>query len=242
MSNLIKISNLTVSYQMHPALHHLDFTIPVNQATVIIGPNGAGKTTFLKTLMGFVQAEHGHIDLPIPKSQIAYLPQQSEIDRSLPLSVFELAATGLYQSLGLWSGVKKDAEQKIQAALKVIGLENFENRSIQTLSNGQFQRVLFARILLQKAQLILLDEPFNAIDAKTTQDLCQLIQQWTQQGKTVIAVVHDYHQAKQYFDYGVLLARELIYAGDIQDVITDEKLTKAYSTMLNWQEDAPWCE
>ena len=91
-----------------------------------------------------------------------------------------------------------------------VGLGGFERRPIDTLSVGQFQRVLFARLLLQDADLVLLDEPFAAIDAKTVADLMDVIRRWRSEKRTVIAVLHDLDQVRRDFPNSLLLARELV--------------------------------
>jgi zinc/manganese transport system ATP-binding protein len=94
-----------------------------------------------------------------------------------------------------------------------VEMADFAARPIAHLSNGQFQRVLFARMLVQNARLLLLDEPFNAVDAKTTYALLEVLRQCHQEGRGVIAVLHDYEQVRAYFPHTLLLAREKIAAG-----------------------------
>src|SRR5229473_1118664 len=137
----------------------------------IVGPNGAGKSTLFRGIVGILKPLAGSIvtgDLDI--RDIAYLPQTVDIDRSFPISVFDLVGTGLWRASGFFGGMGKPAREKIANALAAVGLNGFENRPIGTLSGGQMQRMLFARVLLQDARLIVLDEPFNAIDAKTSVD------------------------------------------------------------------------
>ena len=122
---------------------------------------------------------------------IAYLPQTADIDRSFPISVFDFVGTGLWRTTGFFGGMGKAARDKIAQALAAVGLNGFENRPIGTLSGGQMQRMLFARVLLQDARLIVLDEPFNAIDAKTSADLLALVRRWHGEERTVLAALHD---------------------------------------------------
>ncbi|GBU10325.1 iron ABC transporter ATP-binding component [Gammaproteobacteria bacterium] len=238
----VHLHNLTLSYQNHPAIHHLEAKLPLQETIAIIGPNGAGKSTLLKTIMGFLHPDSGEVCLPFAPSTIAYLPQQTDIDKSLPLSVGELVLTGLYQKYGVFSGFKKNHTDDLNSALEQVGLKGFIDRPLYSLSNGQFQRALFARIIMQKAQLILLDEPFNAVDAKTTLDLCHLIENWRSNGITIIAVIHDLHIAKQNFRHSLIIARELIATGASLDVINDANIERAYNTLLHWSEDAPLCD
>ncbi len=122
-----------------------------------------------------------------------------------------------------------------------MGLEGFEGRSVGSLSSGQFQRVLFARLLLQDAAVILLDEPFTAIDARTTADLLELVRAWHGQGRTVIAVLHDLQQIREHFPQTLLMARELIAWGDTAQALTVDNLRKARQMGEFWSADAELC-
>lgn len=237
----LTISNLTVSYKAHPVVHHVDLCFPKGESTAIIGPNGAGKSTLLKAIAGLVPIESGEI-LFEPGVKMSYLSQIAEIRRDLPLSLFELVSAGFMAQNGLFRGVSLEQEAATLEALRFVGLEPFLERSIDSLSGGQFQKALFARIVLEGGDLILLDEPFNALDAKTTQDLCELIVAWEREGKTVITVLHDHHLARRYFSNTLLLAREKIAFGKTEEVLTEANLAKAESISLGWDSDADWCE
>jgi zinc/manganese transport system ATP-binding protein len=238
----IGLHNLTVSYQRHPAVHHVSGEFAPSEATAIFGPNGAGKSTLLKTMIGALRPDSGRVELNgHQRHDIAYLPQQSEIDRSLPVSVEDLVSSGLWFRTGPFGGVGHEGREAVMHALATVGLAEFAERPIAALSSGQFQRVLFARILVQDARLILLDEPFNAVDAKTTYDLLELVRRWRDEGRTVIAVLHDYEQVRAYFPYTLLLAREVVAWGRTDAVLTDANLKRAVERAAHWQERAPVC-
>ncbi|NDV12447.1 ATP-binding cassette domain-containing protein [Crenobacter caeni] len=239
----IILDNLTVSYRRHPAVHHASGTFAEGEATAIFGPNGAGKSTLLKTMIGALRPDEGAVHFDGGSlADIAYLPQQSEIDRSLPVTVTDLVATGLWRRTGAFGGVDAASLAKVSEALATVGLSGFASRTIDALSNGQFQRVLFARILVQDARLILLDEPFNAVDAKTTFDLLELVRRWKEEGRTVIAVLHDYEQVRAYFAQTLLLAREVVAWGATASVLTDDNLRRALDKVAVWHAHAPVCE
>ena len=240
--NAVTLRNLTVAYRQHPALHHISGSFESGSLTAIIGPNGAGKSTLLKSLLGLVRIDGGHVDISVPRKRIAYLPQQAEIDRGFPISVLDCVLLGYWQSAGLFGGITQAMAAKADAALHAVGLEGFADRSIGSLSAGQFQRVLFARILLQDAELILLDEPFNAVDAKTTEDLLVIVQSWHAQQRTVIAVLHDNEQVRRYFPQAVMLARRLVAWGDTAKVLTDEHLRLAKNMPEAQDPNAPFCQ
>lgn len=238
--NALEISNLTVTYKKFPVVHHLSVAFPKGESSAIIGPNGAGKSTLLKAVMGLVPFSEGEI-VKSAGCKVSYLSQISEIRRDLPLTLFELVSAGALDQMGLLGCLSKEAYARVEAALAFVGLEHFGDRSIDSLSGGQFQKALFARIVVEEADLILLDEPFNAMDARTTQELCGLIAKWEALGKTVITVLHDLTLAKQYFSNTLILAREKIAFGRSSEVINDQNLLKAESVSLGWESDA-WCE
>ncbi|QRX83535.1 metal ABC transporter ATP-binding protein [Glaciimonas sp. PAMC28666] len=237
----VSLHNVTVAYRQHPALHHISGRFEAGSLTAIIGPNGAGKSTLLKSLLGLVRIDSGHVDISIPRKRVAYLPQQAEIDRGFPISVMDCVLLGYWQRAGLFGGISRAMAEKADAALHAVGLDGFAERSIGSLSAGQFQRVLFARILLQDAELILLDEPFNAVDAKTTEDLLVIVQSWHAQQRTVIAVLHDNEQVRRYFPQAVLLARRLVAWGNTAHVLTDDHLRLAKNMPEAQDPNAPFC-
>lgn len=238
----IALKNVTVSYRRRPAIHHVSAEFASHHATAIFGPNGAGKSTILKTLMGFLKPDTGHVELDgLRRAQIAYMPQAAQIDRTLPVTVLDTVLTGAWCTTGAFGGVGRAGLQRAAQALADVGLHGFERRSIGELSGGQFQRVLFARILMQDAPLILLDEPFASVDAKTTFDLLAFVRRWEGEGRTVIAVLHDYEQVRAYFDTTLLLAREVIAFGPTETVLTEANLARANHIATHWQAHPPVC-
>jgi zinc/manganese transport system ATP-binding protein len=141
--------------------------------------------------------------------------------------------------LGRFSSVDRAA---VSQALMAVGLGGFEKRPIDTLSGGQLQRTLFARVLLQDADLILLDEPFNAVDAKTVGDLIALIKRWHGEERTIMVVVHDLDLVRQNFPETLLLARQPIAWGETRETLKPENLLRARRFHEAWEENAPWCE
>ena len=211
--------------------------------TAIIGPNGAGKSTLLAGLMGHMNPSTGHIDVPSPmRGRLAYLPQQAEVDRSFPVRVLDVVMLGHWVSLGAWRAATRAQVAAAMEALAAVGLSGFTERRIGELSAGQFQRVLFARVLLQDAPVILLDEPFTAIDARTTADLLALLHRWHYEGRTVVAVLHDMEQVRQHFPQALLLAREPVAWGPTAEVLRPENLLRARHMAEAWDDLAPWCE
>jgi zinc/manganese transport system ATP-binding protein len=243
MSAALQFRNLTLGYDRHPAVHHLTGTVPGGALLAIIGPNGAGKSTLLKGIVGVLRPLDGAIErVQVKKEDIAYLPQIAEIDRSFPITVYDLVAMGLWRRAGLFGGISKRERDEIEKAISAVGLEGFEGRTIGTLSGGQMQRALFARLLLQDTQLILLDEPFTSLDAKTISDLLELIHRWHGERRTILIVLHDLDLARAQFPETLLLAREAVAWGRTQDVLTAENLLKARQMCEAFDRHAEVCE
>jgi zinc/manganese transport system ATP-binding protein len=242
MAAQIKFQNVTLGYDRHPAVHHLDGEVASGALLAVIGPNGAGKSTLFRGLAGILKPLSGSIHLGgLDIKDIAYLPQTADIDRTFPISVFDFVGTGLWRRTGFFGGMGKGARDKIAHALAAVGLNGFENRSIGTLSGGQMQRMLFARVLLQDARLIVLDEPFNAIDAKTSADLLALVQRWHGEGRTVLAALHDMELVRNHFPETLLLARGPVAWGATADVLTAENLLVALRMCEAFDDSAAAC-
>lgn len=238
----ILVENLTVSYRRRPAVHHLNTEFPNGCMRAVFGPNGAGKSTLLKAVVGLLKADTGSVrHIGLRRRDIAYLPQQSDIDRSQPISVFELAAMGLWYEIGFFGRVNAAQRKRVMEALARVEMADFAGRRIAHLSNGQFQRVLFARMLAQNAKFLLLDEPFNAVDAKTTYALLDVLRRCHGSGQSVVAVLHDYEQVRAYFPETLLIARDKIAEGATEKVLTDTFLQQADAAMQR-HETADWCE
>ena len=148
---------------------------------------------------------------------------------------------GAWPALGVFRGASMQQRGLAEQALAMVGLDGFETRLMSELSVGQFQRVLFARVVVQDAPLILLDEPFAAIDTRTTDDLMRLVQRWHAEGRTVIAVLHDLAQVRAHFPQCLLLAREAVAFGATSQVLSPANLQRAQHMATQWDEHAAWC-
>jgi zinc/manganese transport system ATP-binding protein len=254
-SAAVQLHDLTVSYRQHPALHHISGQFASGSLTAVIGPNGAGKSSLLKSIAGLLPADSGGragtgsvcnrqlaVQVNLAHQRMAYLPQQSELDRSFPMAVRDCVLLGMWRQSGAFSQVTQNMLARVDAALQAVGLAGFEKRNVGTLSSGQLQRMLFARLLVQDAQLILLDEPFNAVDSKTSAALLELVLQWQHQGRTVVAVLHDDALVRAHFGQTLLLARTCIAWGRTQDVLTDANLQLARTMVEAWDETASICD
>ncbi|PLP58660.1 ABC transporter [Mesorhizobium loti] len=233
--------DLTLGYGSHPAIHHLNGVVQKGSLTAVVGANGSGKSTLMKGIVGALRPMAGNV-VKMPGIRIAYLPQQSELDRSFPARVVDLVSLGLWPRRGLLGRHTAEDRASVSKALMAVGLEGFEPRALDTLSGGQLQRALFARVLVQDADLILLDEPFNAIDTKTVGDLIALIKRWHGEDRTVMVVAHDLELVRQNFPETLLLARRPVAWGDTSAALSAENMLRARRFHEAWEDDAPWCE
>ena len=238
----VRLVDLTVGYDRHPAVHHLTGTFAPGSLTAIVGPNGAGKTTLLKAVVGLLRPASGRVERQgLPRGAIAYLPQQAEVDRSFPINVRDVVLLGHWPRLGAFGAMGPAARRAVERALAEVGLEGFGRRAIGSLSQGQLQRVMFARILVQDARVILLDEPFAAVDARTTADLLDVVARWHAEGRTVAAVLHDLEQVRSRFPETLLLARSCVAWGPTPRRSRADNLLRAWGMPEGWDGRAAPC-
>jgi zinc/manganese transport system ATP-binding protein len=205
MGALITLDGVELRMGSRVILSGLSGRFESGSLTAVIGANGSGKTTLLRAIAGLHPLASGRIDRSgLPSSDIALLAQGSHLDRSFPITCRDVVALGTTR-LGPFRSIGKDRLRLSSAALERVGIAEMETRPIQALSAGQFQRVLFARTIVQDAQLILLDEPFTAVDASTAKLLLSVIDDWHTEGRTVVAVLHDMTVVRRNFPHTLLL-------------------------------------
>ncbi len=237
----VTFADLTLGYSSHAAVHHLSGALARGSLTAIVGANGSGKSTLLKGIAGILAPLSGRVEIAAG-ARVAYLAQRSEIDLHFPAQVRDLVSLGLWQRRGLFGRISADDKARVGAAIDAVGLAGFEDRDLDTLSGGQLQRALFARVIVQDADLILLDEPFNHVDAKTVADLLRLVRAWSAQGRTVVVVAHDLDLVRAAFPLTLLLARRPIAWGPTAEALSEANLRAASHFSEAWRDDAPWCE
>ncbi len=239
----ITLTNLSLAYRDRTAVHGLSGCFEKGSLTAVVGPNGGGKSSLLNALAGQMVPASGQVQwAPGLRARLAWLPQQAQIDRSFPIRVFDVVMMGDWAHHGAWRGASRQRREMALRALQTVGLLGLDDRSVGELSVGQFQRVLFARLLMQDAPLILLDEPFAGVDAATTADLLALVQQWHTEGRTVLAVLHDLDAVRRHFPQTLLLAREAIAWGDTARVLTPQHMLRARNLAEGWDGRSPWAE
>ena len=242
MAAQLQFRDVTLGYDRHPAVHHLNGEVSSGAMLAVVGPNGAGKSTLFRGIVGILKPLAGKILTGgLDFRDMAYLPQTVDIDRSFPISVFDFVGTGLWRQTGFFGGIGNQARKRIARALASVGLSGFESRTIGTLSGGQMQRMLFARVLLQDAPLIVLDEPFNAVDARTSADLLALVRHWHAEGRTVLAALHDMDLVRANFPETLLLARGEVAWGETSEVLTADHLAQARRMCEAFDDSAAAC-
>ncbi len=197
---LISAKNLTIGYDGHPVLSNLNFDINAGDYFCIVGENGSGKTTLMKTILGLQSPISGSIDFGegLAKNQIGYLPQQTDVQRDFPASVYEIVLSGCQNSLGKKFFYSKEQKALALTNIKKMGIENLKNRCYRELSGGQQQRVLLARALCATQRALLLDEPVAGLDPNVTAEMYELIKQLNDDGLTIIMISHDIQNVQGY--------------------------------------------
>ncbi|OFU50213.1 metal ABC transporter ATP-binding protein [Aerococcus sp. HMSC10H05] len=232
---VLDIKNLSVTYQNNVrALEDISVSISSGKLVGIIGTNGAGKSTLLKGILGMVERT-GSVSFkerPIKEvqKQVAYVEQKGNLDMDFPITVLQCVLLGTYPKLGWLKRPGKKEKETALDALERVGMEDFANRQISELSGGQLQRILIARTLAQDADLIFLDEPFSAIDIKSEGIIMDQLFELRDQGKTILIVHHDLIKVAHYFDELILLNQRLIASGKVEEVMTDDNLSKVFGT------------
>ena len=232
-ADAISVTELTVDYDGVKAIEDVNFMVNAEKLTAIVGPNGAGKSTLIKALLGLIPTRTGTISCfgTSPKQYrkyISYVPQRAQIDWEFPANVFDVVAMGLYGELGLLRRFSSAHKDRVHSALTDVDMADFATRQISQLSGGQQQRVFLARSIVQDAELILLDEPFGGIDAKSEAVIVDILRRQKQNGKSIVAVHHDLSTVKDYFDDVILLNKTVTAFGPVDDVFTKSNVEKTY--------------
>ncbi len=230
---VIEVEDLTVAYGEKPVVWDVDFNVPKGVLMAIIGPNGAGKSTLIKAMLKLIKPISGIVRFngdtyENSRKYIGYVPQRGSVDWDFPTTVLDVVLMGSYGSIGWFKRPSKMDVEKAHNYLEKVGMREFCDRQIRELSGGQQQRVFLARALIQDADIYFMDEPFQGVDAKTERAVIDILKELRTSGKTVICVHHDLQTVKEYFDYVMIMNTKLIVSGDVDDVFTEENLSKAY--------------
>lgn len=190
---------LRAGYRHNPVTPAINVQLVPGSMTALTGSNGSGKSTLLKTIAGVLKPVAGECRIALSPREIGWMPQRSTLEVRFPLTVFELVAMGCWPRCGWSGGINKMMKQEIVEALQAVNMLDYADAQPATLSGGQLQRALFARLLVQQSRLWLLDEPFNGIDRHTVELLMAILQQQQQQGTTLLVVLHDRPLVERFF-------------------------------------------
>jgi manganese/zinc/iron transport system ATP- binding protein len=229
----IEVNDLTVAYRDKPVLWDIDVSVPSGVLMAIVGPNGAGKSTLIKAVLGLVRTAAGQVLIhgrPYAEQRrlTAYVPQRGSVDWDFPTTVLDVVMMGCYGKLGWFRRPGRTERERAMAALRQVGMQDFADRQISQLSGGQQQRVFLARALVQDAQVYLMDEPFQGVDAKTERAIVTVLQELRSAGKTVVVVHHDLETVPEYFQWVLLLNVRRVALGPVEEVFTEENLRRTY--------------
>ena len=225
----VEVEDLTVAYTDQPVLWDIDLEVPAGAKMAIVGPNGAGKSTLIKAILGLIKPVAGEVrifgsSLTKAGGQIAYVPQRSGLEWDFPTDVLDVVTMGTYGRLGWVRRPGATERDQAREALARVGMETFLSRPIAQLSGGQQQRVLLARALVQQANILMLDEPFQGVDAPTERTIIGVLDELAADGRTILVVHHDLQTVPEYFDSVLLLNVRAIAAGLISETFTEENL------------------
>jgi manganese/zinc/iron transport system ATP- binding protein len=229
----LEIRRLTVSYGGRPALWDVDAHFPAGALSAIVGPNGAGKSTLLRAALGLIPVDAGqalveHRPARESLDRVAYVPQRDAVDWDFPITVREVVEMGRYRSVGWVRRVGRSQRAAIDGALERVGMDDFADRQIGQLSGGQRQRIFLARALAQDAPVLVMDEPFAGIDARTEAAMLELLSELRDAGRSVIVVHHDIGTVRASFDWALLLNVRTVACGPVAGTLVPEQLRRAY--------------
>lgn len=231
----IEAEQLCVDYNGTVALYDASLHLPAGCICGLVGMNGAGKSTLFKALTGFVRPSRGWIRINgrgIREAQklqsVAYVPQSEEVDCQFPVSIWDVVMMGRYGAMNLLRIPRSSDRVAVRDALERVDLLDLRNRPISTLSGGQRKRTFLARAIAQRADVLLLDEPFNGVDVRTEQLMAKLFFQLRESGCTMLISTHDLSHVRDFCDVVVLINKTVLAYGDTSEVFTPENLAMTF--------------
>ncbi len=232
----LAVRGLSVAYGERLVVDGVDAVFAAGKMTAIVGPNGAGKSSLLKAALGIVPRVAGQAlffgqPLAAVRDRVAYVPQRAGVDWDFPARVIDVVAMGLYGQLGLFGRMRCQHMTQAMDCLGRVGLTDFARRQIGALSGGQQQRVFLARALAQRADLIVLDEPFAGVDAATEKALVGVLHGLRDTGCAVVAVHHDLATVPVWFDAVLLINRRCIAEGPVATAFSEANIARAYAAI-----------
>lgn len=225
--------SVSVAYETTPVLEEVQGSVAAGEAVALIGPNGAGKSTLIKAILGLVPVVRGEIRVlgrrpAAARREVAYVPQADTLDADFPVSVAQVVLMGRYRRVG-WLRRPGRADRAAAAeALRRVGLAHRARDRFGALSGGQRQRVLLARAIAQQAKVLLLDEPFNGVDAVSQDALLTALGELKAAGAAVVVSTHDLALAHLTCQQVCLLNGHQYGFGPVAATLTPERLRETY--------------
>jgi ABC-type Mn2+/Zn2+ transport system ATPase subunit len=247
MQMAIDIKDVVVRYHEKMVLSDVTASVPRGAICGLVGMNGAGKSTLFKAIMDGVPLEKGSVRLgghtvktAQKKGLVAYVPQSEAIDWNFPVSVEDVVMMGRYGFMNILRTPKEKDKLAVRKALERVRLSDFAKRQVGQLSGGQRKRVFVGRALAQGASILLLDEPFAGVDAKTEASLVDLLRELQAQGVTTLIAAHDLNTVGLYCDHIILLNKTVIANGPTKKVFTQKNIAKTYDSIFGKRGGTPW--
>ncbi|PZU99304.1 MAG: manganese ABC transporter ATP-binding protein [Pseudanabaena sp.] len=234
---MLEVQHLTVQYRDLQALSDVSFKLESGSLVGLVGPNGAGKSTLLKAMLELISTQIGQVfyqgrPLKHQRQKVAYLPQRSQIDWDYPVTVWNVVMMARTLHTSWWGRPSRQSQEIVKQALQRVELYELRDRQIKNLSGGQQQRVFLARALAQQADVLLLDEPLNAVDKKTEALMWQIYGELKREGKTLLISCHEWGNSLDRYDQLLLLNQRLVACGTPRQVMTSNNIQSAYGGMF----------
>lgn len=236
----IAVDGISVRYANGvTAIEDASFRLGPASICALVGINGSGKSTLFKTLMGFLAPAKGAVSIAgqtvtaaLKSGLVAYVPQSEDVDWNFPVLVEDVVLMGRYAHMGFLRIARRDDRAAVDAALERVGMTGLRDRQIGELSGGQKKRVFLARALAQGGQIILLDEPFTGVDAKTETAIIDLLRAMRDEGRLILVSTHNLGSIPDFCDQVILFNRTVIAAGPTETTFTEANLARAFGGVL----------
>ena len=236
----ISVEHITVDYNGFVALEDANLVVPSGAICALVGMNGAGKSTLFKSIMGFLRPASGRVLIeggPVSVAQkrgvLAYMPQAEEVDWNFPVNVNDVVMMGRYGFMNLLRMPRQQDHRKVTDSLERVDMSDFQHRQISELSGGQRKRAFLARALAQDARIMLLDEPFSGIDARTEEAMIGLLRELRDEGRTIVICTHDLASIASFCDEVAMINRTVLTYGPLATTFTTANISRAYGGVFN---------
>jgi zinc transport system ATP-binding protein len=234
---IVTVNNLSFRYNSMDVLSNISFDVNAGDFIGLVGPNGSGKTTAIKVILGLLKQRNGAVSLFGTNvnnfrdwRKVGYLPQKlTHFNPYFPATVKEIVSSGLFSSKKFPKRIQRSDEALIDEALNMTDVADIRDEMIGELSGGQQQRVLLARAVINRPELLILDEPTTALDPEAREKFFQTIMGLNQtRNMTIILITHDIASIGKYAFKLLYLDKQIIFYGSFEDFCVSEKMTNYF--------------